>query len=203
MVWNENVSCECGLIWTGLKRRWSQMKCSWMNRSQMNVVSNVRSQMNKSQWSWNRNLCVCRRSQITTAHRSRWIPTRVRAVIIHLHSLYQGSSNFFCQRTTKAITQQFEGRTSCATTLFRDMLHSTKSTNFRMHIIFKFFTKYLCVRMKWLFGPDETPSRAGFGPRTVFWKPLIFMDWIDSSRRIEKGATIGIYRIIRLLLRTV
>jgi len=36
---------------------------------------------------------------------------------------------------------------------------------FRKYIIFSFLTE--CLR-----GPDETVSRAGFGPRAVVWRPL-------------------------------
>jgi len=40
-----------------------------------------------------------------------------------------GPPNFLVRGPHKAITQQFEGRTSYAMRLFRDMLQSTKSTN--------------------------------------------------------------------------
>ena len=45
-------------------------------------------------------------------------------------------SKLFSQRTTWAITQQFEGRTSHVMWLFHDMLHSTKPTNFSQMYFF-------------------------------------------------------------------
>jgi len=41
----------------------------------------------------------------------------------------QDASNFLGE-TTKAIAQQFEDQISCVMYVFRDMLHSTKSTHF-------------------------------------------------------------------------
>jgi len=46
-------------------------------------------------------------------------------------------------------------------------LHSTKSKVFRKCIIFSLQTK--CLR-----GPDKTVWHAGFGPRAVVWRPLLY-----------------------------
>jgi len=48
----------------------------------------------------------------------------------------QGSPNLFGRGTHKQFTQQFEGRTPYVMLLFLDMLHSTKSANFRKYICF-------------------------------------------------------------------
>ena len=74
-----------------------------------------------------------------------------------IYVLQQRSPNVFNRGPFK---QQFEGRTAWAKWLFRDMLHSTKSTSFSQ--IYYFFIV------------DKTASRAGFCPRAVVWRPLFY-----------------------------
>jgi len=46
--------------------------------------------------------------------------------------------------------------------LIKDMLHSTKSTNFQWFYYFSLLAKCVC-------GLNEMASQAGFGPRAVVW----------------------------------
>ena len=53
------------------------------------------------------------------------------------------------------IDPEHEGRLSYVTRMFQDMLYSTKSTNFSQ-------ISFFIIDKKWLRGPDEMASRAGW-----------------------------------------
>jgi len=98
------------------------------------------------------------------------------------HLCRAGVSKRFCKRATQAITQQFEGRTSYVTRLFRDMLHSTKATDFSL--IYFFIIDEMSSR--WY----EMALRAGFGPSAVVWRRLIqslnvFINYLAGKKKIS------------------
>jgi len=70
--------------------------------------------------------------------------------------LMQGLKTFFSWGHTYAATQHFESRTFYAMWMFRDMLHSTESTNISQ-ICYFFITDKMFLRL------DEMVSWAGFG----------------------------------------
>jgi len=73
-------------------------------------------------------------------------------------------SKRFCPRATSVVTQKSEGRTSFTMWLFRYKVNE------------------LCYFL--IIG--KMPSRAGFGPQAVVWRPLFYSN-ADHTRRIRKG----------------
>jgi len=68
--------------------------------------------------------------------------------------------------------------------VIRYMLHSTKSTHFSYRFCFFVIDKmYL-----W---PDEMASRAGFGPRAVVWRSLIYTNSIHLSAKLFHAHLLG------------
>jgi len=55
--------------------------------------------------------------------------------------------------------------------------------------------KILDVFMKDCWGPHKGCLGAECGPQNRDWKPLVYMNWIDSHSRVDEGVTVGSCRI--------